>query len=73
MKLPIVLFRRHQHAWKDVERTYGTDWVGYFLPVQWILQWCEMCGDYRQKKLKGTSPSGSAPLRTPVPRVFREE
>ena len=72
-------FQRHQHAWRDVERTIeerltmaetGHPWVQ---PIQYILQWCESCGQYRQIKIKGASQSGPAPLRSPVPDIFLRE
>ncbi len=70
---------RHEHIWRDVERTiemhprlavYGEIWVK---TTQWIIQWCEACGRYRQFKMKGASQSGPAPLRSPVPSVFLDE
>lgn len=66
-------FKRHQHRWKDVERTY--DWEGDWWAahqVQYIVQWCETGGHYRQVKLKGSSGSGPPPLRTPVPSAFED-
>ena len=71
--------KRHDHAWRDVERTiqmrlhrtgYFEEWME---TAQWILQWCEGCGRYKQTKIHGASQSGPAPLRTPVPKAFREE
>jgi hypothetical protein len=76
-----MLSRRHHHAWRDVERTYqskahyqGLAGVLAWCEVtQWILQWCESCGHYRQIRIKGDSRLGPPPLRTPVSSVFLEE
>ena len=73
MKTPFVLLKRHQHYWKDVERTL--DWTGdvisrshgVYHTIQYLLQWCESCGSYRQVRVKGESLCGPPPLRTPAP------
>ena len=69
---------KHQHAWRDVERTIqgkprGQLYDKWVETTQWVLQWCESCGDYRQTKIKGASQAGPAPLRSPVPETFLKE
>lgn len=71
-----MIFKRHQHRWRDVERTYTLRYANTFREVretQWILQWCETCGKYKQTKIQGSSRIGPPPLRTPVPEAFLKE
>ena len=71
--------KRHQHAWRDVERTFQVRGHSLGYPdgwtetTQWVLQWCENCGRYKQTKIRGESRSGPPPVRTPVHKMFTEE
>lgn len=67
-----TMFKRHRHCWRDVERTHDIHVNLGPHETQWILQWCETCGKYKQTKIKGSTLQGPPPLRTPVPQASKD-